>query len=117
MFDFTKSVSYADSATKNKFHSQGRAALKKLATALGLSLGTYDIRSNKGGIAVSGEVTLHGESIYIQVSQPWGGGAGILVRSCKGRKDYTGGRNNFLDSNLLNDIPVLAKKIKGMVFS
>jgi hypothetical protein len=34
---------------------------------------TYDLRSNKGGIAVSGEITLHHEKFYIQIYEGWFG--------------------------------------------
>ena len=68
-----------------------------LAEVLGLPEGSYDLRSNKGGIAVSGEVTLHGENVYIQASQPVAGSpaTGLLIRSCDGRRDFTGGPNHF----------------------
>jgi len=79
---------------KMKFHRLGKKVAKRIADALGLPAGSYDIRSNLGGIAVSGEVTLHGEDIYIQFSAPTYSDFGIMYRSCKGRKDYTGGSNN-----------------------
>lgn len=68
---------------KAAFHTAARAFLKGLGIP-------GDIRSNKGGPAVSGEVTLHGDSVYIQLSadSEW-----FFFRTCKGRKDYTGGRN------------------------
>lgn len=78
---------------KADFHRKWIVRLKKLAKILGMEPGTFDVRSNKGGPAVLGEVTLHGEKIYIQASHyEWG----ALVRSCKGRKDYTGGRNQYV---------------------
>ena len=58
MFKFETPVAYNEPA-KRKFHSQGRAKLQALAKALALPSNTYDIRHNKGGIAVSGEITLH----------------------------------------------------------
>ena len=57
-------------AQKRSFHATGRKRLKALATALGLEAGSFDVRSNLGGIAVSGEVTLHGEHLYVQICQP-----------------------------------------------
>ena len=83
-------------AKKKSMHSMGRAFLQRLAADLGLAKGTYDIRSNKAGIAVSGEVTLHGEQVYVQLSESYfsRGGVSVLYRSCNGRKDYSGGRNN-----------------------
>ncbi len=83
-------------ASKAKMHSAGRAFLRRLAADLGLAKGSFDIRSNQGGIAVSGEVTLHGERIYVQLSESYFApyGVSILYRGCCGRKDYSGGRNN-----------------------
>jgi hypothetical protein len=60
-------------------------------------------------IAVSGEITLHAATVYVQVCQPaTGADSGILIRTCKGRDDYTGGPNNFAPLNLLDDIGALA---------
>ena len=112
-FDFRSSLSYAPHSFKVCWHSQARAKLRALADALGLEAGTYDIRSNYAGIAVSGEATLHGEHIYIQACQPFGGNdTGLMFRRCNGRKDYTGQRNNFASLDLLNDTEALAAKIE-----
>jgi hypothetical protein len=94
-FDFRKSVAY-NGAAKRLFHTRARRQLKKLADALGLPPDGYDLRSNKAGIAVSGEITLHTDHLYVQASQPaFGGDTGVLFRTCQGRKDYVGGPNNF----------------------
>lgn len=55
---------------KRSFHVAGMKRLRALAKALGFAPKTFDVRSNCGGIAVSGEVTLHHERLYVQVSQP-----------------------------------------------
>ncbi len=81
---------------KKAFHQAGKRVLRRLAQALGLEAGTYDLRSEQGGMAVFGEVTLHGEGVYVQVSQIFGEPR-VLARSCKGRQDYTGGPNKYLD--------------------
>jgi hypothetical protein len=84
-----------------------------LAKALDLPSGSYDLRSNMAGIAVSGEITLHAERIYVQASQPFGGfDSGILIRTCKGRKDYVGGPNNFASLDLLHEPEKLARVVK-----
>jgi hypothetical protein len=94
-FDFRTSVAY-DDVRKREFHRLARRQLGLLAKALDLPSGSYDLRSNMAGIAVSGEITLHAERIYVQTSQPFGGfDSGILIRTCNGRKDYVGGPNNF----------------------
>ncbi|MBA3517439.1 MAG: hypothetical protein H0T75_07320 [Rhizobiales bacterium] len=98
-----------DEAQKRRFHATARARLRQLAVELRLPAGSYDLRSNKGGIAVSGEITLHHEAVYVQVSQSaMGGDMGILIRTCRRRRDYTGGANNFAPLGLLDDLPALA---------
>jgi hypothetical protein len=114
MFDWTRSCSY-DEQQKRRFHTTARSRLKKLAAALHLPAGSYDVRSNKAGIAVSGEVTLHHTAVYIQVGQfGMSSGHGILIRTCKGRKDYTGGANHFVALAMLDDIPALAAAVRAI---
>ncbi|MBA3448357.1 MAG: hypothetical protein H0T56_12260 [Pseudaminobacter sp.] len=114
MFQWHKSCSY-DGEQKKRFHLAARARLRKLATELRLPSGTYIIRSNRGGIAVSGEITLHHGRAYVQVSQfALTSGHGILIRTCKGRRDYTGGPNNFVALTLLDDIPAFAACVRAV---
>lgn len=111
-FDFRRPVAY-DPAAKRLFHSRARSQLRRLATALGLPPGSYDLRSNPAGIAVSGEITLHTDWVYVQASQSaMGSDNGILFRSCKGRQDYVGGLNNFASLDLLNRPEELALRIR-----
>jgi hypothetical protein len=111
-FDFRKRVAY-DPEAKRLFHAHARRRLLEIAAALGLRPCSFDFRSNQGGIAVSGEVTLHADHFYVQVSQPaLGGDSGILFRSCNGRRDYVGGVNNFASLDLLNDPAVLARRFR-----
>ena len=90
------------------FHREAKARLKKLAADLGLAPGTYDLRTNLAGPASRGETTLHGERIYVQV-----GGLmnQIMFRTCKGRKDYTGGHNNFTAVTALDEPSRLAAMV------
>ncbi|MBM3624904.1 MAG: hypothetical protein FJX16_06220, partial [Alphaproteobacteria bacterium] len=82
MFDWYRRCAY-DDAQKKLFHQKGRAALRALAKELRLPPNSFDIRSCNGGDAVSGEIILHGESVYIQISQPaTGADSGVLIRSC-----------------------------------
>ena len=111
-FDFRERVAY-DADAKRRFHQEARRRLLELADALGLGSDDYDLRSNQGGIAVSGEVTLHADRLYVQASQPaTGSDTGILFRSCEGRRDYTGGRNNFASLDLLHRPTELAVLIR-----
>lgn len=59
-------LGYNESA-KKQFLSKARSVLKSVAKELSLS--DFDISKNKGGIAVSGEVSLKTDGLYIQVSQ------------------------------------------------
>lgn len=114
MFQWDKTCSY-DDEQKRRFHSTARVRLRKLAAELRLAPSTYDIRSNRGGIAVSGEITLHHDRVYVQVSQfALTSGHGILIRTCNGRKDYSGGPNHFVALALLDDIPALAATIHAI---
>ncbi len=97
---------------KRRFHATARARLRKLAAELGLPAGSFDLRSNHGGIAVSGEAILHHEKFYVHVSQPaTRANTGILIRTCRGRRDHTGGANHFAPLSLLDDIPALAERV------
>lgn len=104
---------------KALFHKEAKNALRKLAQELGLKPDQYDIRSNQGGIAVSGEVTLHTDkavrfnlndtdhlqmALYIQISKSaLGPGREVMFRACEGRQDYTGERNFFAGADVLDN--------------
>lgn len=110
-FDFRQRVAY-DPDRKAQFHGQARGQLRLLADALRLHQTAFDLRSNAGGIAVSGEVTLHADHLYVQASQPaTGSDTGILFRSCQHRRDYTGGPNHFASLDLLHEPARLAQLI------
>ena len=114
MFQWDKSCSY-DEQQKRRFHSTARSRLKKLAAVLEMPPGSYDIRSNKAGIAISGEITLHHDRLYVQVGQyGLSSGHGILIRTCRSRSDSTGGLNHFLPLANLDDIPALAAAIHAI---
>jgi len=103
----------ADGNIKLKYHSLGRRVLCAVAKELGLQSGTYDIRSNLGGPAVAGEITLHGEHLYIQFREPISG-LEVLYRTCEGRKDYTGGVNHWMKYEDLYDLPRACEKFKAL---
>jgi hypothetical protein len=99
-------LSYCDPSLKDAFHREGKKVLRRL---------TACIRSNKAGIAVSGEITLHTDSIYLQLEQSvMGDDAALLMRSCKGRKDYVGGMNHFAPIDALVDLEQLTVYLEGV---
>jgi hypothetical protein len=105
-------VSYNEPA-KREFLRLGKQMAIRLAAALGLNEDQYEVRVNKGGIAVSGEVTLHTDTHYVQFSQ-FPGTQGFLARTCKGRKDYTGGRNYYIQWGNLRNLEGVAEFILSL---
>jgi hypothetical protein len=93
----TELDSYSDEshARKQCFHADGKKFLKALAKEISVA-GQCDIHSNQGGMAVSGEVTLHANSLYVQLFESGKPGIRVLYRSCQGRKDYSGGTNHYV---------------------
>lgn len=107
-----KGVSY-DAPSKALFHSDGRKAMARLADALGLARGTYDIRSNQGGIAVSGEITLHGEEVYVQLGLGClGPGHEVMFRRVAGRTDNCGERNHWASVQELVHPDIFAVRLR-----
>lgn len=85
------------SQAKHDFEVNGKRFLKYIAIALGID-DACDIRFNPGGNGVSGDCSLHGEHIYIHFNADFlGGDRSILYRTCKGRKDYAGGGNRYIE--------------------
>jgi len=94
-----------EQAVKEEFHRQGKRLLRVIAKRMSLPRGSYEVRSNMGGVAVCGEVTLHGEHIYIQLSQSClGKDFGFMYRYVRDRRDYTGGTNRWMAWTKLMDL-------------
>lgn len=86
-----------DHSNKEQFKEMGLKALRRLASALKLK--EFEVRFNAGGIAVAGDLILHGMfndkvGIYINISK-WGNKVKFMYRTVTGMKDYTGGSNNY----------------------
>lgn len=83
-------------AAKRAFHKEGKTFLKKLDEVINPGgLVERSIRNNEGGMAGSGEVTLHSEHMYIQLSEScMGPGVQMMFRSCDSQKDYCGHLNH-----------------------
>ncbi len=101
-----------DYLNKIEFHKLGKKVCKEIAKELGLNKGEFDVRSNLGGQAVSGEITLHGEFLYLQFSGGMLSGDVFMYRSCNGRKDYSGGPNRWMNYSKLLNIPSMCLEIR-----
>jgi len=64
--------------------------LRTIAKDLQLAKDDYQIRFNPGGIAVSGDATLHHKQFYLAF-----GDYGAYWRTCNGLRDYSGGANRW----------------------
>jgi hypothetical protein len=96
-------LSYCDSHIKKNAHDRAARVLQSFAIDyLRLDKSQFTVRSNKAGVACSGEVTLHTDKfdnlpfgIYIQVGQNFTGET-VLYRACNDTADYHGYRNNWI---------------------
>ena len=103
-----------DDSAKATFHKLAKRYLKEIADILRIPKGTYDIVSNVAGPASLGEVYLHGIEMYFQI----GGNANcgmLFARSCKSRKDTTGGINRWVSSGLLQNQVLAAHTLFRMI--
>jgi DNA topoisomerase VI subunit B len=91
----TKAASY-NKILKEEFRRLGKKILKELIEIMGLQKGEYDIRWNPGGIACSGDHILHTDWFYLALDDGW-----FYYRTCKNRKDYTGGVNRIVHWDFL----------------
>jgi hypothetical protein len=108
-----KTVSY-NAERKKKFHQLGRYVLQQLVAELQFTAGSYEIRHNQAGLAVSGEIILHHDNLYVQFSQSAVAGC-FMWRTCKSRRDYTGDMNIWATWERLRDLPALAKEMHAAI--
>ena len=80
---------------KNEYKKLGRRILKYIAEKMALTPDQYDIRWNPGGIACSGDSTLHTDKVYVALHDNCGSGW-FYWRTVKGRRDFTGGPNQIV---------------------
>jgi hypothetical protein len=112
----TKEAQY-DYFNKEEYRRLGRKLLKAIAELLELKKEDFDIRWNPGGIACSGDHTLHTDWFYLALHDNLGSGW-FYYRTCKSRKDYSGGTNrifywdrlmkmglNMLAADIIRDCP------------
>lgn len=102
---------YCDPLLKRSMHRAASAYLRELAAALGFDKSQYDLRSNPAGIACSGEITLHTDTLYVQINESFArhGELQLLVRGCQSRRDFAGMHNNFASFRVGN-----AKEVIGV---
>ena len=90
---------------------EAKRALARLADVLGLRSADYDLHVSAGAPSDLGEVTLHADRLYVQVTIGGFGPGEILFRSVRGRRDYTGGRNRWARIEELHEPERLGRRI------
>lgn len=82
---------------KEHFLRETRRLAAQFATELALSPSQFDLRVNRGGIAGSGDVTLHADHLYVSLNAEidFGCGRAFMFRGCRSRQDYTGLGNRW----------------------
>lgn len=65
-----RSFRFAEPEVKSRFHRDSRMVLRILARKLGLSIGSYSIRSHMGELSEPGYITLQLAAGSIQILQP-----------------------------------------------
>lgn len=106
-----------DAEAKIEFEAAARQALRRVYHVLKLRPEGGNsirptIRFNAGGIAVSGEVTLHSDGLYVQVAESYSGkGNEVMFRFVKSRTDYSGGPNHWASAAELEDAKTFAKRL------
>jgi hypothetical protein len=98
---------------KEEWARAGLSIMRALAKLLGYATKDREVKFNRGGIAVSGEVWLFADDLFVQFSQS-APDLGILYRrGCvrNGRRDSCGGDNRWLKWEALLDLPNAAKSI------
>jgi hypothetical protein len=99
-----------DEVAKTRFKKEGMAILREVAKRMGLLHAQYDVRWNAGGIAVSGDIILHTDTLYVNLMQSAiGSDMGFMFRACNGRKDYTGMTNHWMKFDHFTDLESVAR--------
>lgn len=111
LFDYNFQPEY-NYEGKKEFQRKSLSAIREVAQELGLRTVKPYVRYNPGGIAVSGEITLHdmltdNVGVYIQISMLFGK-LSVMYRKVKSLKDFTGDHNRYMQpgqsDGMINEI-------------
>ena len=105
-----------DGATgKRYFLNTGALILADLASLIGPILGQYEIRKNPAGPAVSGDVILHADHLYVCFSQDSNAEWGFYWRTCDSRTDYEGHKNRWMPWSALENRGQVAEEMRKTI--
>lgn len=101
---------------KATLHKEGKRFLSDVAKELELDKSEFEIRSNLAGIAVSGEVMLHTDRLYIQIAESgMSQGIQILYRTCNGQNRFIRAVRFYEEQALLADwLRTIGQMQKGL---
>ena len=106
-----------DEQMKAEFGATAKRFAREVVKHMGFK--EFDISWNAGGIAVSGDVIIRGmyndnNGAYVVISTP--SNHGIMFRTIKNMRDYTGGNNNWLKLSMFENEKKVAEHIKNNTF-
>jgi hypothetical protein len=102
-----------NAAIKQQFLELGKRVMGYLAEMLDLEKADRDISVNAGGVACSGDIYLHSDTVFVNFCQSaLGPGYGFMYRKPKNRKDSCGGANHWMQYEQLRDMATAAIQIK-----
>jgi hypothetical protein len=118
-YDWTQSCTKSRE-DKERFHSVAKRQFKALARDLGLAAGSFEIRSNAGGGAVSGEICLQHNDFRIEASNPGSKqDRGLRMHTCANRENDAkfNGNNHYAPLTWLEDAerPKLRKLLEQVI--
>jgi hypothetical protein len=118
-YDWTKS-GYGSNDDKERFHRVAKRLLRSLAKDMGLAVGSFEIRSNMGGPATSGEISLQHDDFRIEASSPGDRHErGLRMHTCANRQNDArySGNNHFAPLEWLDDgnRPKLKKLVEQVI--
>jgi hypothetical protein len=111
-----QNLGYCQDGRKEEMHRLGKSILRQLAETMHLAKAEFDIRSNMGGIAVNGEITLHAPEFYLQLGGTFCTGK-FMWRTCNGMRDYCGDFNRFAANEALAHLAPLANTIRFAIYA
>lgn len=89
---------------KAAFKNKGLRFLQDVAKAMGLETKDRDIRFNKAGPAVSGDLVLHTDRVALYITCSFTGLAPAYCRAVKSREDHFGSHNVTVPMARLYDV-------------
>ena len=102
-----------DAVAKERFHIDGRKALRRLAAALDVAPDAFDIHSLPGEVSMAGEIVLRTSDLHLELTiGRLREGRELLYRRAGVTRDPAGPPNHYAAMRELIDPERLARRIR-----